>query len=156
MYSLGIAMRRIRPKIRIPWIFKYKLKLYKPKYRIATINLGLEKEANRLMIYGLLTIILAILFGGIFLIAYEFTPPLIEIGGRAALIYPGLSRETLTEFLFTVIIFIMASVGAYLLRSAVRAEEEEWTVQMSIGLFLVLVTVIFLWIIFSSKVGLLR
>lgn len=149
-------MSKARSKFRVPWIFKHKLRLHKPRYRISTIDLGLEKEFNRLMIYGLLLLVLAVLFGGVFLIVYQFTPPIIEIGGRAALIYPGLSRETLTEFLLVVIIFLIAGVGTYLLRSAVRMEEEEWSVQMSVGMFLLLAAALVLWIIFSSKIGLLR
>ncbi|MCR8432819.1 MAG: hypothetical protein NDP13_04450 [Crenarchaeota archaeon] len=150
------SSRSQKTRFYVPWIFKYGLRLHKPRYRITKVYLGLEKESNRLLIYGLLIIVLAIFFGGIFMIIYEFTPPLIEIGQRPALIYPGLSRETLTEFLFMIMIFLMAGIGTYLLRTAVRTAEEEWSTVISIGLVLTLFAVFGLWAIFSMKVGLLR
>lgn len=145
-----------RGSFHIPWIFKYGLRLHKPRYKITAVDLGLEKESNRMLIYGIMIVLLSVLFGGIFIITYEFTPPIIEIGQRPALIYPGFSRETLTEFLLTAIIFLMAGIGTYMLRSAVRTAEEEWSVEMSIGLLLMIFAIFALWAIFSVKAGLMR
>ena len=90
------------------------------------------------------------------MVTYEFTPPLIEVGGGPAVIYPGLGRETLAEFLFSVGIFLMGAAGLYLLREAPRHEEEAWSTYMYVGLFLFLFAAMLLTGVFMQKVGLLR
>lgn len=149
-------MARARFKIKIPWVFKYKLKLYKPKYRIAIPDLGFEKRENRELIFAVIVVALSMLFGGIFMVTYEFTPPMIEIRGQPALIYPGFSRETFTEFLLAVAIFLMSGVGAYLIRTAPRREEEAWETYMYFGLILLLLSAIVLAAVFAYKSGLLQ
>ncbi|MEX0568032.1 MAG: hypothetical protein Q6363_002590 [Candidatus Njordarchaeota archaeon] len=149
-------MARTRFKVKIPWIFKYKLNLYKPRYHIAVPDLGLEKRGNRELIFAMIIIVLSVLFGGIFMVVYEFTPPLIEISGQPALIYPGFSRETFTEFLLAVAIFLMSGIGAYLIRIAPRREEEAWETYMYFGLILLLLSAIVLAAVFAYKSGLLQ
>jgi len=103
-----------------------------------------------------LVVLLACLFGGIFIVTYEFTPALIEVGGRARTIYPGFSRETLAEFFIASTCFVIAGIGLYYMRTAPRKEEEAWSSYMSFGMLLFLLSVMVLAGVFSYKAGLLR
>jgi len=149
-------MPRIQLKRKIPWLFKYGLGLHKPRYRIGVPDLGLNKEENRKFIYGAIIFILALFFGGIFIVTYEFTPALIEIRGTASTIYPGFSRETLAEFFIASASFIFAALGSYFMRIAPRREVEEWSSYMSLGLLFFIIAMIVLAGVFSYKAGLLR
>jgi len=148
---------RFRLRRRLPWILKYGLRIHRPRYRLTVPDLGLEKEENRLIIFWTLIFVLAILFGGIFMVTYEFTPPLIEVGGgRPTTIYPGFSRETFAEFILAVVLFISAAVGGYMIRTAPRREEEAWESYMYGGLVFLLVAVMVMAGVFAYKAGLLR
>ena len=149
-------MPRFSFRRRIPWIFKYGLGLHKPSYRITSPDLGLEKEENKVLIYSLILVAMGILFGGVFIVTYEFTPPMIEVGGKPALIYPGFNRETLTEFILATLSFIVAGIGAYIVRIAPRREEEAWRTYMMFGFLLLLFVSMVLAFVFAHKAGLLR
>lgn len=147
---------RVRLRIKIPWIFKYKLRLYKPKYSIAIPDLGLEKRENRELIFAVIVVVLSMLFGGIFMVIYEFTPPMIEVGGEPTMIYPGFSRETFAEFLLAMMIFLTSGAATYLIRIAPRREEEAWETYMYLGLIILWLLTIVLAAVFAHKSGLLQ
>lgn len=151
-----IPLVRLGKKIRIPWIFKYGLNLHKPNYKIGFIDLGLEKRSNLLVVYWITIIALGLFFGGFFMVVYEFTPPLIQAGGGATMIYPGLSRETFAEFLMAVAAFITGALGLFVIREAPRREEEAWTTYMYVGLVLFIVMMLVIMFAFMSKVGMIR
>jgi len=132
------------------------LRLHKPRYKITTPDLGLEKEENRIIVFWTITILLAVFFGGVFIVLYEFTPPMIEIGGAPAVIYPGFSRETTTEFILAVFTFVIAAIGTYLMRVAPRKEEEAWRTYMFFGMILFIVASLVISVVFAHKAGLLR
>ncbi len=149
-------MRKFFRGKRLPWIFKYGLRLHRPQYRITVPDLGLEKEENRRIVFWVIITLLGVFFGGIFIILYEFTPPMIEVGGAATVIYPGFSRETTTEFILAMLVFLSAAAGTYLMRTAPRREEEAWRTHMFSGMVLFMLATLLISVIFAYKAGLLR
>jgi uncharacterized membrane protein len=142
-------------KIRLPWIPGFR----KPNFVFELPKIDLTDSTTKSSIYILLTIFVSLMVGG-FVYMLVNNPPAIasDNQGNPVIVLSGinnLDRQTLLEGLTVIFLFLMSSIGMFILRtsSEMATEEEARSLWLYGGLILVAIGVFGLMLLFGVKLG---
>lgn len=147
-------MERLK-KIRLPWIPGFR----RPNFVFELPKIDLTDSTTKSSIYILLTIFVSLMVGG-FVYMLVNNPPAIasDSQGNPVIVLSGinnLDRQTLLEGLTVIFLFLMSSIGMFVLRtsSEMATEEEARSLWLYGGLVLAAIGIFGLMLLFGVKLG---
>ncbi|NIQ05729.1 MAG: hypothetical protein GWO20_08385 [Candidatus Korarchaeota archaeon] len=135
-------------KAKVPFLPMF----YRPRFTFKLPSFDLSKEENRLFYFSVLTIVITVLFAGIFTYI-DLTPPILEKKNATTLISTQSGVQTLVEGFISAALFLSGVAGSFLARWSNRFVTEKYkaVVFFYIGYVLLMLSVVGFWIMIGKK-----
>jgi len=143
-----------RKGVKIPWIPSF----YKPNYRPKLPEIDFSDPFVRQITFIVLMVFSALMSSGIIFMMVNPPPALITIYEKPTVILPNLDRQTLSEGIVVFAMFIMASLGLFLIRRSTEffTEEEARGLWLGLGFALLLISSLALTYFLMIKMGIMK
>ncbi len=146
----------ISDKIKIPWVLKG---IKKPDFTFDIPKIDLSESGNKTTVFMITSFFISLMVAG-FVYMLVNNPPAVAADrqGNPVIILSGLSnidRETLLEGLTVIFLFLMSSLGSFILRtsSEMATDEEARSLWLYGGLILLAIGLFGLMVMFGVKLG---
>lgn len=141
-------LRKIK-EIRAPWIPF----LWRPRFTYSIPKPDFAEKRTREIAFFLFVLIASLLFGGLIYSTVELPPPLVTVRERPGFIYPGTGGQTTTEVFIVSVIFILGSIGIYLIRrsSTDLIKKQDVDVELYAGYALILLMILSILVVYIQK-----